>query len=77
HQMRDNGFWLTALSKAQSEPERLDRIREKKEMLQSITAADLQKLAQEYLKPETRQNAEIVSSKVASASASGATQAAK
>jgi zinc protease len=77
HQLRDNGFWLGALSKAQSEPERLDRIRKQKEILQSITAADLQKLAQEYLKPETRQNAEIVSSKIASASASGASQAAK
>jgi hypothetical protein len=45
-QMRDNGFWLAARSQAQSKPQRLDRIRERKAILQSITAADLQKLAQ-------------------------------
>jgi zinc protease len=64
-QMRDNGFWLAALSQAQSKPERLDRIRERKAILQSITAADLQKLAQEYLQPDKRQTATIVSDKVA------------
>jgi zinc protease len=64
-QMRDNGYWLAALSEAQSKPERLDRIRERKAILQSITAADLQKLAREYLQPDKRQTATIVSNKVA------------
>jgi zinc protease len=68
-QLRDNGYWLAALSKAQSEPERLDRIRQKKAILESITAADLQKLAREYLQPDTRQSARIVSSKVATTAA--------
>lgn len=61
HQLRENGYWLTALSKAQSEPERLDRIRNRKAILQSITAADLQKLAREYLQPAKRQDARVVS----------------
>ncbi|HWC55408.1 MAG TPA: insulinase family protein, partial [Sphingomicrobium sp.] len=63
HQDRDNNFWLGALSKAQSEPDRLDRIRQRKAILQSITAADLQKLAQKYLKPDQVQQVRIVSSK--------------
>jgi zinc protease len=66
HQQRDNGYWLAALSRAQSEPGRLDRIRKRKAILQSITAADLQKLAREYLRPESRQVARIVSTQVAS-----------
>jgi zinc protease len=64
-QMRDNGFWLAALSQAQSKPQRLNRIRERKAILQSITAADLQKLAQEYLQPDKRQTATVVSNKLA------------
>jgi zinc protease len=66
HQLRDNGYWLNALSRAQSEPERLDRIRRRKAILQSITAADLQKLAREYLRPDKRQIARIVSTQLAS-----------
>ena len=73
HQLRDNGYWLEALSEAQSEPERLDRIRQKKAILQAITPADLQKLAREYLQPDKRQTAKIVSSQVASASTAPAT----
>lgn len=65
HAMRDNGYWLSALSKAQSEPDRLDRIREKKRLLQSITAADIQKLAQKYLRPDRVQHVKIVSDKLA------------
>ncbi len=63
--LRDNGYWLAALSKAQSEPARLDRIREKKKLLQSITAADLQKLAQKYLQPDRVQHVRIVPAKLA------------
>jgi zinc protease len=64
-QDRDNGFWVGALSEAQSEPERLDRIRQRKSILQSITAADIQKLAQKYLRPDAVQQVRIVSSKLA------------
>ncbi|HEX3676299.1 MAG TPA: insulinase family protein [Sphingomicrobium sp.] len=64
-QLRDNSYWLSSLAKAQSEPERLDRIRHKKALLQSISAADIQKLALKYLQPERVQKVQIVSSKVA------------
>jgi len=63
--MRDNGYWLTALSRAQSQPARLDRIRETRKLLQSITAADIQKLAQKYLRPDHVQQVRIISDKVA------------
>jgi zinc protease len=63
--MRDNGYWLGTLQKAQSEPERLDRIRQHKAILQSVTAADIQKLAQKYLQPAKVQKVRIVSSKLA------------
>jgi len=76
-QMRENGFWLAALSKSQSEPERLERIRQRKAILQSITVADLQKLAQQYLQPRRLQTVRIVSSKVASTAPSAAPAAAK
>ena len=65
HSMEDNGYWLTALAKAQSHPERLDRIREKKKLIQSITAADIQKLAQKYLRADRAQHVKIVSDKLA------------
>jgi zinc protease len=69
HMLRDNGYWLAMLEKAQSEPDRLNRIREKKKLLQSITAADIQKLAQKYLQPSTVQRVRIVSSKLATTAA--------
>jgi zinc protease len=62
--LRDNGYWIAALARAQSEPARLDRIRQKKALLQSVTAADLQKLAQKYLQPGHVQQVRIVSSKL-------------
>jgi zinc protease len=63
--LHDNGYWLAALQRAQSEPERLDRIRNKKAILQSISAADIQKLAQQYLQPAQLQKVRIISSKLA------------
>lgn len=63
--LRENGYWLSALSKAQSDPAKLDRIRQQKALLQSITPADLQKLAQKYLQPDRLQLVRIVSSKLA------------
>jgi zinc protease len=65
HELRDNGYWLASLAKAQSDPERLDRIREKKKLMQSITGSDIQKLAQKYLQPGRVQKVRIVSSKLA------------
>jgi zinc protease len=63
--LRDNGYWLDKLQKAQSEPGRLDRIRKRKAFLQAVTAAEVQKLAQKYLQPAALQKVEIVNSKVA------------
>jgi zinc protease len=65
--LRDNGFWLAALSKAQSDPAKLDRIRQRKALLQSITPAELQKLARKYLQPDRVQQVRIVSDKLAAA----------
>jgi len=63
--MRDNGYWVATLAKAQSQPLRLDRIRKYKATLQLITATDLQKLAQKYLQPGALQKVQIVNSKLA------------
>jgi zinc protease len=63
--LRDNGYWIAVLSKAQSEPKKLDRVRERKALLQAITPAELQKLAQKYLQPDRVQQVKIVSSKLA------------
>ncbi len=62
--LRDNGYWLAMLEKAQSNPKRLDRIRDKKSLLSSITPEEIQKLAQKYLQPGSLQQVRIVSSKL-------------
>lgn len=64
HALRDNGFWLASLAEAQSQPDRLQRIRERRQILTSITPAELQKLAQTYLQPARMRQATIVSSKL-------------
>jgi len=63
--LHDNGYWLASLEKAQSEPSRLDRIRQHKALIQSITPADLRNVAQKYLQPDQVQQVRIVSSKLA------------
>ena len=67
--LRDNGYWLGTLQRAQSNPQRLDRIRRYKSTMQSITAADIQKLAQKYLRPGTLQKVQIVNNKLATTTA--------
>ncbi|HET8749227.1 MAG TPA: insulinase family protein [Sphingomicrobium sp.] len=61
----ENSWWLAVLSQAQSEPDRLDRVRQWKTMVENTTAADIQKLAQKYLEPSKVQHVRIVSSKLA------------
>lgn len=61
--MADNSYWLVQLSEAQSKPESLDQTRSQIATLEGVTAADLQRLAGEYLKPDTAWRAEIVSDK--------------
>ena len=64
--LRENSFWLGALAEAQSKPDRLDRIRQRKALLEAVTPAELQKLAQLYLRPDKLQRARIVSTKLGS-----------
>ena len=45
HALRDNGYWLSALEQAQSDPARLSRIGQRRAILCSITPADIQRLA--------------------------------
>ena len=61
--LRQNGYWLSAVDRAQSRPERLDRIRQREAIIRSITAADLQALAREYLTDRGLQRVRIASAK--------------
>jgi zinc protease len=48
-----NGYWLGELSGAQADPRRLDAIRETVPGAQRVTAADVRRSAEMWLKPET------------------------
>ncbi len=48
-QDRENSAWIGIAARAQSEPDRLDRWRQRKAVAQAITAADLQAAAKKYL----------------------------
>jgi zinc protease len=48
-QDRENAGWLSVVNVAQGEPARLDRRRSRAEILNAITAADVQAMAQQYL----------------------------
>ncbi|MDK2748968.1 MAG: insulinase family protein [Brevundimonas sp.] len=63
--MADNGYWLNQLSEAQSDPASLDQTRNNIAVLEAVTAADLQNLARQYLKPDAAWRAEVVSDKLA------------
>lgn len=56
----NNGFWLGVASSAQSEADRLDRVRTQTQVLESFTPAELQALAQTYLTPERRADARVL-----------------
>lgn len=47
-----NGYWLSALSGAQSAPQTLELIRSHISAYKAVTAADVQAVAKTYLKPE-------------------------
>ncbi len=48
-QDRENSAWMGVVARAQSEPERLARWRQRKSVAEGISAADLQAAAREYL----------------------------
>lgn len=56
----NNGYWLGVATTAQSEADRLDRIRNQTEVLSSFTPQELQALAQEYLVPERRADTRVM-----------------
>ena len=58
--MADNGYWLGQLQDAQNDPTSLDQVRNHVATLEGVTAADLQALAREYLRPDRAWRAEVV-----------------
>lgn len=46
---RENGFWISSLETAQSESDRLDRIRWAEEVLRSVTPEQMRDFARKYL----------------------------
>ncbi|UQV18083.1 hypothetical protein MU852_15185 [Brevundimonas albigilva] len=67
--MADNAYWLQQLSEAQSEPASLDQTRNQIAVLEAVTAADLQRLARQYLTPAAAWRLEVVSDKAGAAPA--------
>jgi zinc protease len=51
-QLRDNGGWVSVVNVAQSEPERLERRRTRAAILAGLTPADIQAMAQQYLRDD-------------------------
>jgi zinc protease len=49
--LKTNGSWLSLVSRAQGEPERIERHLHEKERLLALTPFDLQKVVQRYLEP--------------------------
>ncbi len=70
--LRQNGYWLNYVDEAQGEPDRLDRIRNRNSIIRSITAADVQRLATQYLRDDRLQRVRIVSDKLAARTATAA-----
>ncbi|GGD47883.1 M16 family metallopeptidase [Aurantiacibacter arachoides] len=56
----NNGYWISVVADAQSEADRLDRVRQQIAVVESFTPADLQALAQRYLTPERRADTRIL-----------------
>ncbi|MGH6785727.1 MAG: M16 family metallopeptidase, partial [Novosphingobium sp.] len=50
--LKSNGGWLSLVDRAQTEPDRIERLLKAKERVTAITAAQLQALAKRYLAPE-------------------------
>ena len=63
--MADNGYWLTQLSQAQSDPATLDQTRNQIATLEAVTAAELQALARQYLKSDSAWRATVTAQSAA------------
>ncbi|WP_420607731.1 M16 family metallopeptidase [Novosphingopyxis sp.] len=61
---RENGFWLGVASQAQSEADRLDRVRQQLATVEAVTPADIQTFAQTYLTADKKLPIRIVSDKL-------------
>ncbi len=72
--LRENGYWMAYVDKAQTQAGRLDRIRERRAITQAITPADLQRLARTYLTDKGEQKVRIVSAKLVGAGKVAAAQ---
>ena len=55
-----NGYWIGALSSAQTDPRRLESVRAQIGHYSSVTAADLMSAARKYLKPELAWKFEVL-----------------
>ena len=66
---RQNRYWLGYVDEAQSRADRLDRARTRDQLIRSVTAADLQSLARQYLADSKAQQIRIVSAKLTSGAA--------
>ncbi|QIK79476.1 insulinase family protein [Sphingomonas piscis] len=60
---RDNGFWLDRVAVAQTEPEDIERIRKQRATYLSVTPAQLQQLARQYMPADREVSIRIVSDK--------------
>jgi len=76
-QTRQNGYWLGYVDEAQTEADRLDRVRTRDKLIRSVTAADLQALARQYLVDGKEQRIRILSDKLRTAEAAPKAAAAK
>ena len=63
--LRENGYWMGYVDQAQTQADRLQRIRDRKALYEAITPADLQALARTYLTDKAMQKVRIVSSQKA------------
>lgn len=68
---RENAFWQAAIAQAQGDPKRLERVRKTRSMIETVTAADLQKTAQQYLTDARRKDFRIVSKALAEKQSTG------
>ena len=63
-QERENAYWLGLVDEAQSDPERLERHRKRRSAYASITPAELQRLAKQYLSSDQTLVVKVISDKL-------------